>query len=219
MSTTTDKVLDPKFEAMAKDLYGYITRLWEAPEFRYRLYFTECGKARLASAASWLLGLYHGGREEEAFRLTQSLYRCLERLSGPEGEVEVAVKDELTVAVPHSLCVLGDDGCFNSFSFGMYYAIPPKRYQELILDAKEKLGNDCSYGDVKDEVHAKLKIREWVSGTNGEELTKHRYLSDYGQVMVRYGFAYNGGLIYHGPGAGETYTVCLTPEDGWGIHT
>lgn len=36
---------------------------------------------------------------------------------------------------------------------------------------------------------------------------------------------FNGGLIFHGPhdgfGSGEapTFSVCLTPEHGWSIHT
>lgn len=29
----------------------------------------------------------------------------------------------------------------------------------------------------------------------------------------------NGGMIYHGPGAGETYAVTLEPVHGWSIHT
>ena len=35
----------------------------------------------------------------------------------------------------------------------------------------------------------------------------------------------NGGIIYHGPhdgfgsGAAPTFSVCLTPTDGWSIHT
>jgi hypothetical protein len=37
--------------------------------------------------------------------------------------------------------------------------------------------------------------------------------------------AYNGGLIYHGPhdnggdGGGPTFSVSLTPHNGWSIHT
>lgn len=38
-------------------------------------------------------------------------------------------------------------------------------------------------------------------------------------------YAYNGGLIYHGPhdnggdGGGPTFSVNLTPHSGWSIHT
>lgn len=35
---------------------------------------------------------------------------------------------------------------------------------------------------------------------------------------LEYRFAYNGGLIYHGPKAGQTFTVTLQPCL-WGIHT
>ncbi len=38
-------------------------------------------------------------------------------------------------------------------------------------------------------------------------------------------FAGNGGIIYHGPhddfgsGSSPTFSVCLSPTDGWSIHT
>jgi hypothetical protein len=38
-------------------------------------------------------------------------------------------------------------------------------------------------------------------------------------------FAGNGGIIYHGPhdnfgsGGSPTFSVCLSPTDGWSIHT
>ncbi len=40
-----------------------------------------------------------------------------------------------------------------------------------------------------------------------------------------YEFWFNGGLIYHGPhdgwgsGAGPTFSVTLTPTNGWSVHT
>ena len=35
---------------------------------------------------------------------------------------------------------------------------------------------------------------------------------------IPHGFAFNGALIYHGPGAGETFT-CNTGSRPWGVHT
>ena len=35
---------------------------------------------------------------------------------------------------------------------------------------------------------------------------------------VSYGFSFNGGLIYHGPGAGATHAVTLTSHL-WSVHT
>lgn len=47
--------------------------------------------------------------------------------------------------------------------------------------------------------------------------SKARKLGPWGDVYL---FAFNGGLIYHGPGAGQTFTVNLTANSGyWGIHT
>lgn len=37
-------------------------------------------------------------------------------------------------------------------------------------------------------------------------------------IPVRYRFSFNGGLLYHGPGGGETFAVTLTPCL-WSVHT
>lgn len=36
---------------------------------------------------------------------------------------------------------------------------------------------------------------------------------------VPHGYAFNGGLLYHGPGAGETFSVSLTGNRLWSVHT
>jgi transcription termination factor NusB len=51
-----------------------------------------------------------------------------------------------------------------------------------------------------------------------EELTEYRYINGV-QRRFYYVPGFNGGLIYHGPGAGETFTVNLGSGTLWGIHT
>ena len=38
-------------------------------------------------------------------------------------------------------------------------------------------------------------------------------------VNYYYGFDFHGGLAYHGPGGGETFSVSLGDINFWGIHT
>lgn len=46
-----------------------------------------------------------------------------------------------------------------------------------------------------------------------------RVLRRFPVPVYRAKYLFNGGLIYHGPGAGETFSVTLTPVDGWSVHT
>jgi hypothetical protein len=47
----------------------------------------------------------------------------------------------------------------------------------------------------------------------------YRYSKDAGHHTIRYRFAYNGGLLYHGPGGGETFAVVLGGPCLWSVHT
>lgn len=56
-----------------------------------------------------------------------------------------------------------------------------------------------------------------------EILARHKEL---GREVVTFhyddlphGYAFNGGLIYHGPGGGETFSVSLTNSRPWSVHT
>lgn len=52
-----------------------------------------------------------------------------------------------------------------------------------------------------------------------KEMQTIRYGTSYQQRVIEYGFDFCGGLIYHGPGAGQTFTVALDSSGYWGIHT
>jgi hypothetical protein len=63
--------------------------------------------------------------------------------------------------------------------------------------------------------HRPLLTAEIVAAHKGlgREVVKFNY-SD-----VPHGYAFNGGLIYHGPGAGQTFSVSLTNNRPWSVHT
>lgn len=92
---------------------------------------------------------------------------------------------------------LGDDGCFASFSI-MWFARIAESEAEKIDEAADAEGKD------RPGWTARLERREWAYGPR-----THRAL-----------FAFNGGLIYHGPGCGETFTVRIgETRRPWSIHT
>ena len=45
-----------------------------------------------------------------------------------------------------------------------------------------------------------------------------RNVVTFGYDGIPHGYVFNGGLIYHGPGAGQTFTV-NTGSRSWGVHT
>lgn len=45
-----------------------------------------------------------------------------------------------------------------------------------------------------------------------------RQVVTFGYSDIPHGYTFNGGLIYHGPGAGETFT-CNLGSRYWGVHT
>lgn len=101
------------------------------------------------------------------------------------------------------------------------------------LDFAKKMNNN-SLQDCLDRLK---KTEENIRENSGKDIETHIYpdfapLSfEFVRVDYKNGrdykpdFLSNGGIIYHGPhdgfgsGASPTFSVCLTPTDGWSIHT
>ena len=67
------------------------------------------------------------------------------------------------------------------------------------------------------QFNEELKQLCYVYDTDGKEV---RMFDGYmRQEWMDYAFAFNGGVIYHGPGRGETFTVDFGSSRMWGIHT
>lgn len=45
------------------------------------------------------------------------------------------------------------------------------------------------------------------------------FYNHFDRVTVRYKYASNGGLLYHGPGGGEVFAVTVGTSRPWSIHT
>ena len=103
--------------------------------------------------------------------------------------------------IDHTICVLGGDFAPMSFRFSMY-ALP---FDKLQLDTRHR--------------HTAAEVVDLI-------VKRNKYLSIF-DVLKTLGYKYwmNGGLIYHGKhdgfgsGNAPTFSVCLTPTNGWSVHT
>jgi hypothetical protein len=231
MTTTTEK---SAIEEVTDHIYSYVRR--SADKHKYRLYFTDSGLARLTSIEGYLAALADTGHEL-AEALANDFYQNLDNLVGPRNVTFNVAKDE-TIEVPARKCLLHDDGTKHGFSLLWLYPVDPKRYDECVERHRKvirereaeyaKTHRRCAecghqeylWGETSHELAVKsLNIRERVDphARYSEEITDYRYAGGQ-QVKIYYTVGMNGGLIYHGPGAGQTFTTNIG-NTFWGIHS
>lgn len=207
--------------------------------WKYRLYLSETGASRIASIAGYIVGLKHGGNDKLAEALSLDFTRCLEYLCPPDNvkiidlstglfqdsEVELNPNSQV-IKVPATKVILFDDGCLHSFGFKIYRPLAPMVYEKVLnRHAKEIEGEKSEGNQVWDTAHSRtvkeLMIVERMNSRDpySEELTEQKYNLDTGFKKIYYVPGYHGGLIYQGPGAGQTFSVNLDRSTFWGIHT
>jgi len=192
------------------------------------LYFFDSGASRLSNIAGWLQGMAHVSEEGRTFSKKAALafLKTLDYLNSYGGDMEVNTAGGV-VTVPRYRVTLNDDGILNSFSILWYRAITNKQRHEkaqAIFDTRisptEQLvtNTDRLWEQSLKEAEDQIGLFD--------KLTIHRFYrhgSSSESEVVYYGRAFNGGLIYHGPGAGETFSVNLDPaaarEHLWSVHT
>ena len=179
-------------------MYGHI----DSYSFRDRwpiLEFTEQSAAKMASIFGYITAMLHLGHVEEAERYANELVNLFDNyISGGE-EVEHTFEDmgeERTVKLPSMKAAIHSDGCLHSFTFARYYLVE---------------GNGWAhYHKVKDQIE-----KGEVDPRSGWFLNNK---PDHFNAL--YKFSYNGGIIFHGPQSGETFTVRIADDNNlWGIHT
>ena len=235
MSTaeTEKKTVLDEFEQCA---YYYTNRLFD--RWKRRVYFTESGRARMGVVLGYILALKHAGQEEFAEKLAKDIDDKITQLSFPHGDMVVeksvrstigedgkTVETDVSTKVPTRKCIVADDGTWHGFSLLWYRLLDPAAYEEVLNKHRAEIAAEREAGkDVYETAHYRtvkqLKILERVdpNAAYSEELTEYRFLEK-GQTKFYYVPAFNGGLIYHGPGAGQTFTVNLGGDCLWGIHT
>lgn len=198
------------------------------------VFFTEGGAARLSNICGWLHGLYSVSEEGKVFAKRAALLflEQLDYLNGYGGDIELPVTQETVVNVPRYRVVLGDDGVLNSFTLLWHGLISNEKRHEKAQEVLNARVSSIEQLVKDDDVAYQMALKDAETELGiFDKLTLHRFYRDQslsgrsipGTKIVYYGRSFNGGLIYHGPGSGETFSVCLDPaaarERLWSVHT
>lgn len=205
--------LEKELNQTLDTIYGYLN----IKGFPSNVYLSEKAEARMGSILGWITGLYHAGSVELANQAAQQFCNMLNRLKVDDVEVS-------GIKVPRLKYLLHDDGSFNSFGFVTYRPVNAETWQELYDKKLQELDKEdrqhyTARENVTKNVNRQLQIIEEMP--NRQDITEHRWSADKHQyVKIRYARGYNGGIIYHGPGAGQTFTVRVGDNSSWwGMHT
>jgi len=208
-----------QLEKLLNKNYSYMSRIAEYKN----LYFSESGKCRLSNILGWINGLVSAGKTDLANALAEDLEHKLETLNQSRDNVElygnIQTSEELndlndTVLVPSKKVILSDDGTFNSFGFLTLFPVSPEKYNQTFWEMRAKYSN---YNVAVEETEKKLRI---VKELDGKDIIGQWAVAQESRISVKvfYSAGYNGGLIYHGPAAGETFTTNIGNKY-WGLHT
>lgn len=214
-----------RLELLENSMYQHLHRWCE--QWKNTTLFTESGFQRLASIAGYILALRHAEKEDFAVALLNDWYSQMERLAGHTTEVKISTGADKyeVVKLPSRKTVLSDDGCLHSFSFVSYFLVAPERYDERLAYHQNELDKQRSARQIDGTAHQavvkELNILERLNARDpySNELTETRYCGNRLRQFY-YCRGYNGGLIYHGPGAGENFSVLISNRPTlWSIHT
>jgi hypothetical protein len=214
-----------RLELLENSMYRHLHRWCE--QWKNTTLFTESGFQRLASIAGYIQALRHAEKEELATALLNDWYYQMEWLAGHTTEVKIPTGNDKyeVVKLPSRKTVLSDDGCLHSFSFVSYFLVAPERYDERLAYHQNELDKQRSVrqfdGAAHQAVVKELNILERLNARDpySNELTETRYCGNRLRQFY-YCRGYNGGLIYHGPGAGENFSVLISNRPTlWSIHT
>ena len=226
---TTEKT--DNLDLLTECMYSHMNQLLE--HWRNRVYFTDTGKARLSSIAGYVVGLNHAGEKELAQRMADDFILRVEQLSLKGNDFEYAVgevKDDVetrqTVKVPSRKCVVSDDGTLHGFRLMWYGVLRPEVYYKCLTKHRKEIERERDAGkEVYENPHNRavkeLNIIEKLDPNveYGDTLTERRYVGGATHEFF-YVPGFNGGLLYHGPGGGEVFSVHLGGNDTlWAIHT
>ena len=165
-----------------------------------RLVFTPEGEARVMQIAGWLMGLTHAGRRDLAEKMAEDINAQFAYLNEYGGMMETEFEDGSPVPnVPRYMVSIGDDGTFGGFTVAWYRA-----FREGSPEDGDR------HGCLRNRWDNLVDHSRWGPQKEGAPRELVKFL---------YRFTMNGGLLYHGPAGGETFSVTVGTPRFWSIHT
>ena len=126
--------------------------------------------------------------------------------------------------MPTMKCVVGDDGTWGGFRLDWYAFMHPEEVLKLV---RAKLGIDDNvfvlmsgpkYTDILNELNVLERVNP--NYIYSEEINSYIYSKEMKEALpIHYKYIYNGGLLYHGPGGVEVFSVTLENDCLWSVHT
>lgn len=176
------------------------------------IFWGNSGLARLADIRGFLRGLLAAGDSKAArvaFGLFADLNKSLDYLAGYGGDVE---GDHLSGRPFKNVrawrVALSDDGTWGGFAIAWYRAIEKGQ----VFKARDA-GSD----------EPQLLCYESGSPVDTIAYAPERDGHPAERVEFFYAYSFNGGLLYHGPGGDEVFSVDIGAASGrqtlWSVHT
>lgn len=234
---TNDKTALDFFNRLS---YSYVSDYAVRERYGYGLVLGGNAIGRFGQIGGWLTGLAHAGKADLAAKLAEDFDRSLTgALAGCTDEDMEVRRDgfsgdevEGTVRAPRMRLVLTDDGTFGGFGLAWYRAISNFDRLKLARSLDEEACSSCDLPSEEsnrrwmvalEKAGDKLRLRKDLEETryytpkwaNAETPS---YIRTSG-ATIHYGYSFNGGLLYHGPGGGEVFAVTLGEVRGWSVHT
>lgn len=164
------------------------------------LHSTPSGRARVSNIIGYICGVADGGNLSLANALAENFDQTMSYLAN-YGEVEEVHKvGSLRLPIDSTMHRLPDE----------IKDVP--KWRVGIEDDGTALGLGLAW-------HRVVSVSMRPDHEFGTDLIRGGYIGPYySRVHVHYQYCHCGGMIYHGPGAGETYTVNIGNKF-WGVHT
>jgi len=153
------------------------------------LHFSDLALARAACVCGWITGLAQCGQTDLANRMAACFIANLRRLSTYGGQLDYTYKG------------FGGEG----------HVVKIPAYTVELHD-------DGSTHSFAIHWYRPLYTPEMLTAWVGQPKPRDTRVFDC-CYEVPHAFSFHGGLIYYGPGGGETFTVSLTNEHFWSVHT
>jgi hypothetical protein len=188
-------------EFMEYVVYNYISDSMLSSRYGWGMKFSDRATARFGAIAGWIVGMAQSGQREFAERAAHDIDAKL-RFLASYGRVEEIETERGIVRVPLCKVALTDDGTFGGFSFCVY------RASVRTGQPSERRNRDLEEF-----------VTQYERAESGELRAVYDSCGYVERAFIDYNFAFNGGLLYHGPRRSETYSVSLDKSALWGVHT